>query len=477
MTAEKVLIALNGSEFSRRILSPVVRFLSPQEAEIILLYVAPLPAELIVPPSWPPSVDTLILPEYELERATQGAARPTPHRHVLANLEGTLTEGLQVAARLLREAGYSVTTAVRFGNPADEIINFVEDEAVDLVAMATHGRTGLSRILLGSVADQVVRRVSVPVLLVRPFGWPSPTCTPGAVLADRLAEGKPLQVAVATDGVRLAPVVATLAGDLGRALSAEVTLLVVIQDGGGAPLTPTLLKSARNALGEVESRGEMVTLVGFNYEVVLEHLAETPCDLLIITPFEDRSSSHPSAIGLTAERLVHLAPTSVLVVKEESLTLSQILACPTVGDEVVFDVAAQLARVVGAELRVLPVRAMPEDEQAAGGDIPLPGMVEHDAAEAPFLKACAASLAALGFNPETVMMPSSTLPEAIFKAAAEGTSDLIVVGSRAAPEDFLGSLADRVVRCAARSVLIVRATCPSETGALSRGGTTRKMRG
>ncbi|MGC3969962.1 MAG: universal stress protein [Pirellulales bacterium] len=44
------------------------------------------------------------------------------------------------------------------GNPADEIVRLAEEENVDLIVMATHGRTGLSRVFMGSVAEQVVRR-------------------------------------------------------------------------------------------------------------------------------------------------------------------------------------------------------------------------------------------------------------------------------------------------------------------------------
>jgi nucleotide-binding universal stress UspA family protein len=57
---------------------------------------------------------------------------------------------------------------VRPGSPAEEIRRFAEEEAVDLVVMATHGRTGLQHILLGSVAEKVVRLSKVPVLTIKP---------------------------------------------------------------------------------------------------------------------------------------------------------------------------------------------------------------------------------------------------------------------------------------------------------------------
>ncbi|MCZ7575046.1 MAG: universal stress protein [Ardenticatenaceae bacterium] len=405
MTAHKVLVPLDGSRFSRQIVPHVLRFLDPQEDELILLRVAPLPAGLPVPPPQPLIVGALMRPAYQSEHEIERARHPMYWDQELASRGAALEDELQADAGALRAAGYSVTTVVRFGDPAEEIVNIVGDEAVDLVAMATHGWTGLSRIVLGSVADQVLRRVSIPVLLVRPFGWPAATYTSGEVLAKHLAEGQPVRTAVATDGLHLTQMVSALAGGFGRALKAEVALLVAIQGSQEEPLTPSELKSARNLLVEAAPGRELTACVGCNYEVVLEHLAKTPFDLLVVVPFEDRSSAHPFALGLTAQRLVQLAPTSVLVVKGEAPAFGRILACTEGDDGVVMGVAAHLAEAIGAELLVERVGA---------------------------------------------------LPEAILEKAREGAFDLIVVGRHPRPESFLGSIADCVVRYSPRSVLLVR---------------------
>ena len=71
---------------------------------------------------------------------------------------GRIAEGLST--------GRSTWTGVRVGEPVDEILAAAHDQAVDLIVMATHGHTGPARWLLGSVADQVVRRSERPVLLV-----------------------------------------------------------------------------------------------------------------------------------------------------------------------------------------------------------------------------------------------------------------------------------------------------------------------
>lgn len=57
---------------------------------------------------------------------------------------------------------------VRTGNPADVIRQFAREEGMDLIVMATHGRTGLRHIVMGSVAEKVVRLSGVPVLAIKP---------------------------------------------------------------------------------------------------------------------------------------------------------------------------------------------------------------------------------------------------------------------------------------------------------------------
>jgi nucleotide-binding universal stress UspA family protein len=67
----------------------------------------------------------------------------------------------------LREVG-GVIEVVRVGKAETEIRRFAEEEGIDLIVMATHGRTGLAHVLMGSVAEKVVRLSSVPVMTVKP---------------------------------------------------------------------------------------------------------------------------------------------------------------------------------------------------------------------------------------------------------------------------------------------------------------------
>jgi nucleotide-binding universal stress UspA family protein len=83
-------------------------------------------------------------------------------------------EAEHALARIAAElgaAGVRVTTTVQAGaNAADEIVTAVRRQDADLVVMATHGRAGLSRAVLGSVAERVVAESPVPVALLRPGG-------------------------------------------------------------------------------------------------------------------------------------------------------------------------------------------------------------------------------------------------------------------------------------------------------------------
>jgi nucleotide-binding universal stress UspA family protein len=81
----------------------------------------------------------------------------------VADAEGYLA-GVQSE---LRANGIEARTRVETGPVVETIINVAEDETVDLIAMASHGRTGLSRVFYGSIAAGVLQRVDRPLLLIR----------------------------------------------------------------------------------------------------------------------------------------------------------------------------------------------------------------------------------------------------------------------------------------------------------------------
>ena len=67
----------------------------------------------------------------------------------------------------LRSRGVRVTTDARHGEPLAELLAAARDSRADLIAMTTHGRSGLGRLLFGSIAEAVLRRAQIPVLTMR----------------------------------------------------------------------------------------------------------------------------------------------------------------------------------------------------------------------------------------------------------------------------------------------------------------------
>ena len=66
-----------------------------------------------------------------------------------------------------RDVGVEVSSDIEVGKPVSVIVEYAENEEVDQIVMGSHGRSGVSRVLLGSVAETVVRRSPVPVTVVR----------------------------------------------------------------------------------------------------------------------------------------------------------------------------------------------------------------------------------------------------------------------------------------------------------------------
>ena len=85
----------------------------------------------------------------------------------LKSIEQRVISYLDRTGETLRNRGTSVNIKVRKGNAAEEILKTAEEINADMIAMSTHGRSGLRRLAFGSVTDKVLRGACVPVLMVR----------------------------------------------------------------------------------------------------------------------------------------------------------------------------------------------------------------------------------------------------------------------------------------------------------------------
>jgi nucleotide-binding universal stress UspA family protein len=88
--------------------------------------------------------------------------------NLLAEAEAAAKDYLDVLALPLREKGLKVQCVTVIGHPAESIVSYAEENRFDLVALATHGRSGLKRLVFGSVADYVIRKSGRPILLIKP---------------------------------------------------------------------------------------------------------------------------------------------------------------------------------------------------------------------------------------------------------------------------------------------------------------------
>jgi nucleotide-binding universal stress UspA family protein len=141
---ERILVPLDGSKLSEMVLPNVEALVEKFASTVILVRVNPPPSTSSatgLPPREPTSV----------HRLAQQAA------------DGQLSG----VAEQLRAKGCNVQLEGPNGSPADEILDAARASRVDLIAMTTHGLGGLGRLLMGSVADEILRKASCPVLLVR----------------------------------------------------------------------------------------------------------------------------------------------------------------------------------------------------------------------------------------------------------------------------------------------------------------------
>lgn len=143
-------------------------------------------------------------------------------------------------------AGASVRWAVVDGAPSEAVTARAAESGADLVVMSTHGRGGLERAWLGSIADRLVRRLTVPLLLVRP----AEDEPEGARVFDRLPTIR--RILVPLDGSELAEAALPLAAGVARRSGAGVVLVRVTGIGVlvDSPYIPPAIDTAAEVEGE-----------------------------------------------------------------------------------------------------------------------------------------------------------------------------------------------------------------------------------
>jgi len=143
---EKILVCLDGSDLAEEILPYVKEVARRFKSGLVLLEVTMPPSAVVEPTTGYYSAPTPV----EIEREEEEAA---------SYLEGVAQE--------LQKEGLEVEYLTLPGSPGRTIVSYAEESDIGLIALGTHGRSGLRRLAFGSVAEHVLKQSGLPVLIIR----------------------------------------------------------------------------------------------------------------------------------------------------------------------------------------------------------------------------------------------------------------------------------------------------------------------
>jgi nucleotide-binding universal stress UspA family protein len=294
----RVLAPLDGSALAERVL-PYARLVAASLGSRLELF------RVVEPPP---------LGDWDL---AQGMMIP----HAELDQESDVLEYLDIAAARLRRSGLPVSRSFRTGDPASQIVKIAEAEEDTLVAMSTRGRSGMTRWLMGSVTDKVLRGTTCSMLIVRGMS--------DGVDEDDL---KIRRIVAPLDGSRRSERALPPAVSLAKALSVGASLVYAMQretdgsepegntpaeDGGrqGRVLADEYLEEIadelrQGGLGDVEQHVEY----GDPAEVIVDFAEETE-GCLIAMATHGRSPMQRWLLGSVTDRVTRHSSCPVLVVR------------------------------------------------------------------------------------------------------------------------------------------------------------------
>jgi nucleotide-binding universal stress UspA family protein len=149
---EKMLVCLDGSPLSEQIVPYALKQAQLSHCEVVLLHVISEPF-LIMPgvpgaPGYPVQTDSMVK---QLGQDLENARKYLNH-----------------IALSFRKLGLKVTSITLEGPAGELIVKYANENKIDLIAIATHGRSGITRAVMGSVVDYVLKEVTLPLLLIKP---------------------------------------------------------------------------------------------------------------------------------------------------------------------------------------------------------------------------------------------------------------------------------------------------------------------
>ncbi|MFW6126223.1 MAG: universal stress protein [Chloroflexota bacterium] len=161
---DRILVCLDGSDLAEQVLPYVTEQASRFHSTVVLLEVV-RPSSSFVTPVAPGAGPAA--PVFTQEDANRVLREEQEAESYLARI-----------AQRLGERGLGVEWVTRYGDPGTGVVTYAAEGNVDLIALATHGRGGLGRLVFGSVADHVLRQSGLPILLIRPREGSQPEQAP-----------------------------------------------------------------------------------------------------------------------------------------------------------------------------------------------------------------------------------------------------------------------------------------------------------
>ena len=162
---KKILVPLTKSAISHKILDEIEKFVQPENSKLILFYITK-----------PPKGSGFAATDYRSDYALAPDGEPLgPKAYPVfaSQEEDSIQAEVEVAllslTNKLKEKGYDITTKFCFVDEVcSEIVRVVKRDKIDIIAMSTRARVGLSRFFFTDIADRVTQKVDIPVLLIHP---------------------------------------------------------------------------------------------------------------------------------------------------------------------------------------------------------------------------------------------------------------------------------------------------------------------
>jgi len=276
---ERILVPLDGSPLAESILIQVQRLLRRTDAEVLLVHALPPPV------------------------AIEGAVIET--RETLLKRAQSYLGGLR---ERLSSQGVRVRDFIREGPPAEIILDHAGEQKATMIAMSTHGRTGLARWTLGSVAEKILRHSPVPVLAVRSFAEEGPAAVAGTP-AELSLEKILVPLENGTPSLEILPFVEKLAAMFGSQV-----LLLHVCEGPACTVPVPELKQAHEEFRAAGLSVEPLMKQGDPAQQILDTCWENDVDLLAMTT-HGRSGVRRWMLGSVTERVLRSSRVPMLIVR------------------------------------------------------------------------------------------------------------------------------------------------------------------